>query len=79
MDRMKSELTLRTAICSTKQCSWMNGLKKSSSGLYYSGIVDDVELVLEEHRKETVTIYGTRNSSGVDKENHEVGLVVMCS
>ena len=33
--------------------------------------MDDIELVLEQHRKETVTFYGTRNSSGTeqDKEN----------
>ena len=26
--------------------------------------VDDVEAVLEKHRKETLTFYGTKNSSG---------------
>ena len=33
----------------------------------YSGIVDSVEPVLEQHHKETITSYGTRNS--VNKEN----------
>ncbi len=40
--------------------SWARGLK--ISGLYYEGIVDNVEAILEQHRKETVTSYGTRNS-----------------
>ena len=33
--------------------------------------VDDIESILEQHRKDTVTFYGTRNSSGagLDKEN----------
>ena len=49
--------------------TWTEGLKKS--GLYYDGFVDDIESVLEQHRKDTVTFYGTRNSSGAeaDKEN----------
>ena len=49
--------------------TWAEGLKKS--GLYYDGFVDDIESVLEQHRKDTVTFYGTRNSSGagLDKEN----------
>ena len=54
------------------QLLWAKGLKKS--GLYYDAFVDDIETVLEQHRKETVTFYGTRNSSGGvatenDKEN----------
>ena len=49
--------------------TWAEGLKKS--GLYYDGFVDDIESVLEQHRKDTVTFYSTRNSSGagLDKEN----------
>ena len=42
--------------------SWTDGLKKS--GVYYNGFVDDIEATLEQHRKQTVTFYGTRNSSG---------------
>ena len=69
----------------TSDLPWAKGLKKS--GLYYDGFVDDVEAVLEKHRKETVTFYGTRNSSGGvaaenDKENdncndNEVAIVNM--
>ena len=57
----------RGKIDSTKagDCSscllWAEGLKKS--GLYYDGFIDDIELVLEQRHKETVTFYGTRNSS----------------
>ena len=49
--------------------TWAKGLKRS--GLYFDGFVDDIESVLEQHRKDTVTVYGTRNSSGAeqDKEN----------
>ena len=37
--------------------AWAKGLKRS--GLYFDGFVDDVECVLEKHRKDTVTFYGT--------------------
>ena len=49
--------------------AWAKGLKRS--GLYFDGFVDDIESVLEKHRKGTVTFYGTRTSSGgvAEKEN----------
>ena len=49
--------------------AWAKGLKRS--GLYFDGFVDDVECVLEKHRKDTVTFYGTRTSTGgvAEKEN----------
>ena len=51
-----------TSCTMTSDLLWAKGLKKS--GLYYDGFVDDIEAVLEQHCKETVTFYGTRNSSG---------------
>ena len=47
--------------------TWAKGLKRS--GLYFDGFVDDIESVLEQHRKDTVTFYGTRNSSGAEQDN----------
>ena len=46
-----------------KDCcdSWMNGLKQA--GLYYEGVVADLESLLESHKRETVTTWGTRRSS----------------
>lgn len=41
--------------------SWAEGLERRS--LYFEGFVDDVDSVLELHRRETVTYYGTRTSS----------------
>ena len=40
--------------------SWTHGLKRV--GLYYSGFVDNLEDVLEMHRRSTLTTYGTRTS-----------------
>lgn len=65
--------------------TWADGLRKS--GLYYDGFVDDIESVLEQHCKDTVTSYGTRNSSRAeqDKENvntsldNEVLLTIVCT
>ena len=45
--------------------TWAEGLKKY--GLYYDGFVDDIESVLEQHCKDTVTFYITRNSSGASE------------
>lgn len=42
---------------------WTKNLKQS--GLYYEGWVDDVEQVLDIHKRATVTSYGTRRSSTV--------------
>ena len=39
---------------------WASGLHRS--GLYYEGVVDDLEKTLELHRKATVTTFGTRTS-----------------
>ena len=64
--------------CCTSSCLWAKGLKKS--GLYYDGFVDDIEAVLEQHRKETITFYGTRNSSGgVAAENDKLLVINMHS
>ena len=53
----------------TDDLAWAKGLKRS--GLYFDGFVDDIESVLEKHRKGTVTFYGTRTSTGgvAEKEN----------
>ena len=40
--------------------SWSNSLHKS--GLYYEGWVEDLDSILSQHGKETVTCYGTRRS-----------------
>ena len=40
--------------------TWFKGLTKV--GLYYEGFVDNLEEVLEGHRRCTMTSYGTRNS-----------------
>ena len=37
-------------------------------GVYYEGWVDDVEQVIEDHKKATVTSYGTRRSTGTTKD-----------
>ena len=39
---------------------WAKGLKRS--GMYYEGIVEDLDEVLEAHRRITMTTYGTRTS-----------------
>ena len=39
---------------------WAVGLHRC--GLYYEGVVDDLEKTLELHKKVTVTTYGTRTS-----------------
>ena len=40
--------------------SWTAGL--DHRGVYYEGIVEDLDAVLEKHRFATVTTYGTRRS-----------------
>ena len=42
------------------EMTWFKGLTKV--GLYYEGFVDNLEEVLEDHRRCTMTSYGTRNS-----------------
>ena len=39
---------------------WAKGLKRS--GMYYEGIVEDLDETLEAHRRITMTTYGTRTS-----------------
>ena len=41
--------------CSSSYPTWAESLKKS--GLYYDGFVDDIESVLEQHRKETYILW----------------------
>ena len=41
--------------------SWAHGLRKA--GLYYSGFAENIDWILEQHQKDTVTFYGTRNST----------------
>ena len=48
------------ATSQNSQPSWSKGLKRS--GLYYEGIVDDCDQVLELHRRSTMSIFGTRTS-----------------
>ena len=35
--------------------SWAHGLRKS--GLYYSGFVENIDWILEQHRKDTITLH----------------------
>ena len=50
-------------LVSNEKPSWAKQLK--TRGLYYEGLVDgdDIEPLLEAHRRSTVTSYGTRTSS----------------
>ena len=45
--------------------SWAKGLKRRD--LYYEGLIDsgDLESILEDHKRSTITSYGTRTSSNV--------------
>ena len=45
----------------------MNGLKQK--GLYYEGIVVDLDSLLESHKRATVTMWGTRMSLRNTKED----------
>ena len=46
-----------------KNCneSWMNGLKQK--GFYYEGVLADLDNLLANHKRVTVTTWGTRRSS----------------
>ena len=46
-----------------KKPSWAKILKRR--GLYYEGLIDggDLESILEDHKRSTITSYGTRTSS----------------
>ena len=53
---------------------WKNGLQRV--GTYYEGYIDNIELVLEDYRRDTITSWGTRRSytaiktvTSEDKEN----------
>ena len=41
--------------------SWMSGLKRK--GLYYEGVVADLDNLLERRKRVTITTWGTRRSS----------------
>ena len=40
---------------------WAGGLTKN--GTYFEGFVDDLEFILESHKRETVTTWGIRRSN----------------
>ena len=44
----------------TSKASWQQGLARK--GLYYEGVVDNIEDTLELHRGSTVSTFGTRRS-----------------
>ena len=59
--------------------TWFKGLMKVE--LYYEGFVDNLEEVLEGHKRCTMTSYGTRNSKksnklGNNKENDKDCILV---
>ena len=61
---------------------WTNGLTRY--GLYYAGIVDESQLdeVLELHKRDTVSTFGTRNSRRVTKKGatkHKLQMSVQLS
>ena len=45
--------------------SWAKGLKRRD--LYFEGLIDsgDLESILEDHKRSTITSFGTRTSSNV--------------
>ena len=45
--------------------SWHKGLRRHD--LYYEGLIDsdDLESILEDHKRNIITFYGTRTSSNV--------------
>ena len=45
--------------------NWKSGLKRV--GTYYEGYVCDLEAVLEDYRRDTVTSWGTRRSKTAQK------------
>ena len=53
----------------TEKPPWARQLKRR--GFYFEGLVDsdDVETLLEGHRRDTVTSYGTRTSSKVTADD----------
>ena len=56
---------------------WTLGLKRTSCGLYFEGVVDDLAVTLESHKQATVSTFGTRTSYRAgkpsdDKENQKV-------
>ena len=50
--------------------AWASNLSVSSCGLYYDGILNQKQLeeVLELHKRDTVSTFGTRSSSRVSSE-----------
>jgi len=52
-----------------EKSSWSSGLARIRQ--YYEGIVENVESILELHRKDTVTTYGTRTSFKSSKSNND--------
>lgn len=46
--------------------SWATNL--DYKGVYYEGVVEDVEWLLDQHKLSTVTTYGTRRS----RKNHAI-------
>lgn len=47
---------------------WAKGLKRN--GTYFEGYVGDIEELLEDHKRDTITTWGIRRSNqGIDKEN----------
>ena len=68
---------------------WRSGLQRV--GTYYQEYIDDLDPVLEDYRRDTVTSWGTRRSSSAkaisldDKENtsprpkSEVKYIIQCN
>ena len=56
---------------------WSESLQKR--GTYYEGYVDDLESVLEAHRRDTVTSWGTRRSSKAQRTDNKKNLAPSAS
>ena len=60
---------------SARSLKWAHGLSPISGGLYYEGVVDDLSITLDIHKRDTVTTFGIRTSYrkkppfAADKEN----------
>ena len=57
--------------------AWTEGL--SPRGLYFEGFVDDADALLEQHKADTVTTYGTRRSRGKSSKKLQQELATDCS
>ena len=73
---MSTTMTSCTSLSSSLSPKWALVLSPTSSGLYFEGVVDDLEYTLQIHKQATVSTFGTRTSyrrksTSDDKENDQ--------